>query len=245
MVFHCAQLTPPLSAASFLSQLSSALDHALSVRPGAAGASTAAGAPAAGRKQRPHVASATLVRARSIYGYCREEQVFAKLEMYDPRDIKRAAEMLQVRTGRACPLPGITSSCARQYRGSSKHRLGRNAGGCRPAARVPAVRGAHPLLPAVQGAARQLGGALQLLREVLGEGGEVAHTRRCAPIAQPPLSQCPDTPPRARPASADGLQSLRDGAAAGMGGAVPAGHSPAAARRPLAWLAAAAGGAVL
>jgi hypothetical protein len=41
------------------------------------------------------VASAALVRARSIYGYRRDEQIFVKLCMYDPCDIKRAAELLQ------------------------------------------------------------------------------------------------------------------------------------------------------
>lgn len=81
---------------AFLSQLSSALDHALSIRPGAAGGAAGGGGVPGSRKVRPHVASTTLVRARSIYGYRRDEQIFAKLAMYDPRDVKRAAEMLQV-----------------------------------------------------------------------------------------------------------------------------------------------------
>lgn len=47
--------------------------------------------------------SVTLVTARSMYGYRRSEQVFAKVQLYDPRDVKRASELLQVLQG-LCPL---------------------------------------------------------------------------------------------------------------------------------------------
>ena len=77
--------------------LAAGLDRALSLRPGQqpqAGGGPGRGS--SGRHIQQHVHQVSLVAAQSMYGYNSKDEAFAKIQLYDPRDVKRASELLQV-----------------------------------------------------------------------------------------------------------------------------------------------------